>query len=142
MRNIAIFTGLMAMTASVLADAVGVAERQDPGVTFCTDAHYESWEPCDNESIPTFGAGACASLHLEPGICYNWSSFPDVNVAPLVNNVTFVYVPCCTSAITSCDLYTTTDCTGDKGYAGPGETGLDCQEPAFNDRVNSFICST
>ncbi|KAH7304223.1 hypothetical protein BKA65DRAFT_560503 [Rhexocercosporidium sp. MPI-PUGE-AT-0058] len=47
----------------------------------------------------------CAALRVEPGVCYNWASFPAEDVAPLINNLTFVEIPVVHGGIYGCDIY-------------------------------------
>ncbi|KAH9204910.1 hypothetical protein DL95DRAFT_529078 [Leptodontidium sp. 2 PMI_412] len=107
----------------------------------CTDSTFPVGSSCP--SGISRGSGFCAALSVEPGVCYNWASFPAEDVAPLINNLTFVEIPIVQGGIYGCDIYFNDDCTGESGTIQVGQNDFSCPglgPQKFNDKVASFSC--
>ncbi|KAG4410940.1 hypothetical protein IFR04_015926 [Cadophora malorum] len=118
------------------------AVRQVPGDIYpCTDSTFPAGSPCPYGI--SRGSGFCAALSVEPGVCYNWASFPAEDVAPLISNLTFIEIPVVQGGIYGCDVYLEDDCTGESGTIQLGQNDFSCPglgPQQFNDKVASFKC--
>ncbi|KAE9374652.1 hypothetical protein N431DRAFT_481821 [Stipitochalara longipes BDJ] len=129
-------TSILAFAFSALASPT-IVQRQITSVTpdFCTEAGYPDGDPYGEP----YGTGWCAGLESELGACYTWASFPAAEDAPLINNLTYVFIP----GTFECELYKTSNCTGDSYNAQDGDNDLSNSEfgpTSFNKEVNSWLC--
>ncbi|KAF8862205.1 hypothetical protein BDZ45DRAFT_799321 [Acephala macrosclerotiorum] len=131
----------LASITTLISAAPNVARQTAGDIYPCTDSTFPEGDPCPYGI--SRGSGFCAALSVEPGVCYNWASFPDQDVAPLVNDLTFVEIQNVAGGVYGCDIYLSDDCTSDSRTIQVGQNDLsrpDLGPTAFNDKVASFSC--